>query len=438
MLRPNSSLRQGTIVALVALLLTVILGITAFALEGGYLIEMRRKTQAVADAAALAAAADLYEKYSTNAGTPTGTARTSATDTASANGFANDAAGDPGAAGTSKVEVRDNGTSPNTYKGGPNAGTVIPSGYVEVTVTKYLPRYFSSIWGSSVLPVTARAVARGKHSVFNNGVICLSPTDSPALKSNGNGAINVKDGDIIVNSSASGAAVTTGGATITVTGTGFTSYITGTATGGGFTPTPTTGVPPTPDPLAYLPEPAIPGTNGTMTATTTGKGKGGTTTTTMTPGYFASGVTIGTNDGDVIMEAGLYYFAQGFDMSGQGTCTGTGVTIFNAGTGSSQGIKIAGQGTMNISPPTAGVYQGVTIFQARASSAPVSITGNGSSNVSGTIYAAGADAKIEGNGDVSVSGQVIAYTATVGGNGTTNIDFNAPSAPGERIIQLVE
>src|SRR5947209_8142171 len=83
--------RRGTVVALVAICLTIILGVLALALDGGTMFAERRHAQAAADAAAMAAACDLYYNYWTNNGKdPSGTAAKSATDTAAANGYTSD------------------------------------------------------------------------------------------------------------------------------------------------------------------------------------------------------------------------------------------------------------------------------------------------------------------------------------------------------------
>src|ERR1700731_2387306 len=76
--------RRGTVSVLVAVCLTIMLGIVAIALDGGMLLTERRHAQAVADAAALAAASDLYLGNSVN------TAQQSALRSAAGNGYAND------------------------------------------------------------------------------------------------------------------------------------------------------------------------------------------------------------------------------------------------------------------------------------------------------------------------------------------------------------
>src|SRR5689334_20555266 len=123
--------RRGTVAVLTAVCLTVIIAVLAIALDGGSLLAERRHAQAAADAAAFAAACDLYDNYWINSGTdPNGTARTSALDTANANGYSNDGT-------TSVVTVN------IPPKGGDYVGR---TGYAEVIVQYYEGRSFSNIF----------------------------------------------------------------------------------------------------------------------------------------------------------------------------------------------------------------------------------------------------------------------------------------------------
>ena len=148
------STRRGMVTAQVALSLSALMAMLAVVADGGLLLVERRHAQATADAAALAAACDLYANWNTNNnnGTdPSGTALASALGVASANGYTNDGT-------TSTVTIN---ISPAKYSGGPNAGTALPAGYAEATVTSYQQRLFSGIFGSGAIPISARAVARG-------------------------------------------------------------------------------------------------------------------------------------------------------------------------------------------------------------------------------------------------------------------------------------
>src|SRR4051812_24323888 len=92
MSRPTSAAgarrRPAKVIVLVALCLVPLVGVLAIALEGGLLLDHRRHVQAAADAAAMAAASDLFANWNTNAGTdPQGSAAAKATAVAGDNGY---------------------------------------------------------------------------------------------------------------------------------------------------------------------------------------------------------------------------------------------------------------------------------------------------------------------------------------------------------------
>ena len=87
----KGEIRRGNVAVFVAVCMVVLLATLAVAVDGGTLLTQRRQGQAVADAAALAAAADLYDYYWSNSGKdPSDTAKASAIAYAAANGYAND------------------------------------------------------------------------------------------------------------------------------------------------------------------------------------------------------------------------------------------------------------------------------------------------------------------------------------------------------------
>lgn len=71
--------RHGGVTPLAVLSLSLLVGVVAVAVDGGSLMEARRHVQAAADAAALAAATDLFANYSSNQGSdPDDTAKAGA------------------------------------------------------------------------------------------------------------------------------------------------------------------------------------------------------------------------------------------------------------------------------------------------------------------------------------------------------------------------
>src|SRR5262245_42490702 len=224
--------RMGNIAALVACLLPALLGMMGFAIDGGMLFSERRHAQSVADAAALAASCILFDNYQSIRASNNGrynfnhatqsTARDAARSVAAANGYRNERTG---AASTSDVHVRFPGNFiyeasiyNNTTTDSTNYDGEIADGCVEVTVTFYHPRYFTSIWGSDVIRITCRAVAKGAFIAPQNGVIVTNYTAGQSLRDTGGGQIDVHGGSFIVDSNANSAAFDQGGGVINVVG----------------------------------------------------------------------------------------------------------------------------------------------------------------------------------------------------------------------------
>src|SRR4051794_27775073 len=120
-MRLNQEKRPGSVVVLVAVGLTVVVGFVAVAIEGGLGQHNRRLAQATADAAALAAASEIFANYPTLQGLDSGTAATKALAVATANGVPNDGV-------NSKVTVN------IPPKSGAFTGT---AGYAEVLIEIY-------------------------------------------------------------------------------------------------------------------------------------------------------------------------------------------------------------------------------------------------------------------------------------------------------------
>jgi hypothetical protein len=413
--------RHGAAAAQVAVCLTVLLAVMAVALDGGMLYAERRHAQEVADAAALAAAADLFQHYWPNAGTdPNGTAVASALSTAAANGYSND-----GTSSTVTVNLP------------PKSGLFVgKAGYVEVLVQGNQSRSFSGLWGSSSLPVTARAVARGFLAPSGVGLLVLGPSGTTvALK--GNATVNIQNGSVIVDSVGPNVFSFSGNSNNTnVTATEFglvsspgnlgasTDYFKGP---GGAAPTLNFNQPATPDPLANLPVPAVPASvqsTGNLTINSN---------TTLSPGLYQGDITIKGN-ANVTMSPGIYYVQGGFTTGGTGALTANGVFLY-----ATQAINLAGTGAVTWTPMSSGIYSGLSIFQSRTSTAGVTLVGNSGWNLQGTVYAPNALATLSGTSSSAVQGsQVIANTVSLNGNVTFNINGSGTKTATQRQFQLVE
>jgi Flp pilus assembly protein TadG len=440
MLKRQREPRRGHTMVLVVLCLVPIMGVVAVTVEGGLLLSDRRRAQRAADSAALAAATDFYTSWNKNAGAdPKGNAKTSALTTAAANGFDND-----GTNSTVTVHIP------------PQTGNFVgQKGYAEVIITYNQPRYFSRVWSSGSVPVTARSVARGTYQPASPGILILDQTDNNTLDVTSSGNVTVTNGGAIDVDSKSA----NGGATCTNTGNIVADTINlsdGTynhSNSGTLIGTINYNQPPTPDPLAGMPEPTQPALPNLPAATLTALGSNYSTnngvndsgnqgkTIDLYPGYYA-GIQVTGND-QIVLHAntdgtpGIYYIgSQGLSITNAGGITGSNVMLYSAGTGN---ISLTGSGSMTLSPPTSGTYQGITLFQERTSNKQINITAQGNMNMSGSFYAAAAKVSITGQGGYnnSIGSQWIAYEMSVTGSGSFNVSYNGLASPVRR-IQLVE
>lgn len=459
------SSRRGSVAVIVAVSLTAVIGVLALAIDAGMLFEDRRKCQAAADAAALAAASDLYDRYMGNNGVDTsGTARACALDEASRNGFNNNGT-------TNRVTVNIPPTQSENFNG--------LSGHAEVIVEMWQERAFARIWGTGRTRVVARAVARGAWTDLTTGIQALAPTGRAAYVTDGNAAFQLAgSASVIINSNDRYAAETNGNA---FAQTSNTMKVVGGWNGNfqdlsGVTQTPEAGRA-QPDPLDYIPEP-VPGTvltpqightqtttrynqdgiatgertksinlNGsnTLPANETTYWSNGNVKQTTVYNHYASlpAGTYNSNDltwsqwadvGEVVLGPGVHHILGngGFGISGQVSVRGEGIMIY------AEQLSITGQGTVTLSPMTAGVYAGITYFQKRSSTATSLVAGNGNSNIKGAIYNKNGLIDVQGNGDVSLAGQLIGNNIKGGGNGLTRILYDSVNTAKGKIVRLVE
>ncbi len=416
--------RKGTVVVVVAVSLIAILAIVALSLDGGMLLDKRRQAYSASDAAALAAANDMYANWWANKGTdPNGTAKAAALATAKANGYEH---------GVDDCTVTVN-IPPQS---GPFKGQTC---HTEVIISHSQPQYFSRVFGSDKVSYGARSVSRGRRGGISNAIICLDPVGKGALNAGGNGGITVQGAPIQVNSNSNEAMIANGNGTMTadkfLVGGGPIGYTT--PGGGSFTGPIVTYSEPIPDPLASVPPPDP---SKLVVQRTHKLQKSGNGTLNLQPGVYQGGISI--TGGTVNLAPGIYYMdGGGFSLGGQGALYGEGVLIYNAPQSTSDKIDIAGQGTVVLSPMTTGPYQGILLFQERTATAPVNISGSADAimSITGTFYAASAALSVSGNGtQQTIGSQYISYDLVLSGNGTYNCTWKPDLTPGTREILLVE
>jgi hypothetical protein len=104
--------------------------------------------------------------------------------------------------------------------------------------------------------------------------------------------------------------------------------------------------------------------------------------------------------------------------------------IYVTGTNSTS-VCLSGNTSVTLTPPTSGTYQGVVLFQDRASSSSIAISGNAVLNTTATEYAPGAKVTLSGNEDddnpvhTSLGSQWIVADLTLSGNAHFSITADA-------------
>ena len=268
--------------------------------------------------------------------------------------------------------------------------------------------------------------------VFNNvSTVVLRSDLCPGVRTQGSGSVTFS-GAVQVNSTCATSLAAGGSSSITALG-----QITSSGTGysGAITPTPSTGAPQTPDPLAGLAAPSFAGRPvrgvGTAAVPATFQTSG---TQTIQPGIYYGGINVHSGD-NVTMAPGIYVMAGGgFSMSSnrQGTSAAGGVMIYNTcavppaagvactltGLAGYGAISISANRAITMSAPTAATdptYTGIIVFQDRLSAQPVSVTAGATGLVDGLIYAPLATLSLSGNADLLHSQLIVGAVNLQGG-----------------------
>jgi len=387
----------GQAVVVVALALIVILAFLGLGLDLGYLRMKRRQIQKAADAAALAGSLELtYCGGTNNCSALTTAAQNALTE----NGFSSSTLATN--CGTSSDNLVITVNNPPCYLGAndPHNGD---ARYVEVVVSQVEPLMFTKVLGIASTTMKARAEAGLGNSSNCFYVLGSSGTD---LTVSGSVQLKVPGCGLYVNSNsttAPNAAVeVTGSSSITAASVNIVGHAatSGTST---ISPTPTTGVPPASDPLAYLSKPGY-------MACSTGVAQlsiGGITTQTLTPGNYCGGISIANSAvvtfspgnyvvangiqiggaAKVIFGAGTYVMeGGGFSVGNSGQATGSGVTVFLTGDSNfSYGpANFSGAAVVQLIAPTSGTYAGILFFQDSTATGTTSPTSGNTSNFGGS------------------------------------------------------
>jgi len=366
---------RGQLLPLFALLLIVLVGMATLGVDVGYWRYQQRVEQSAADAAAIAGADELNYPVAADWAT-------AAKNAASANGYADDA-------GVSTIVTATNPPTTGTYAG--NAAAV------QVVVSHKQPIFFSGAFGIAPQWINAQAVAVNT-STGRNCIYALGTSST---------AINVQGATITAPNCgiASNGGITLPGATVTASAIG---YVIGPYGNNGQSY-------PEAQPLAEVASvdqcPSIPGcaylkANPPHSGACLNANPQYATAQTMQPGRYCT--TLNVTGNSITFNPGVYEFDAGLNANAA-TVTGNGVTLYNGSTGQLE-IQSA---NINLSAPTSGNTQGVTLYQNAANTTEFIVQG-GTTTISGLMYFP--TANVESNGTTNTWSLLICLTLQVLGN----------------------
>ena len=400
---------RGQILVMAALLFTFLLGLVGLAMDGGFAHAQRRQTQNAADEAALAGANRLLEGGSIES------AISAAHDYVHANGF-------------NISESCPSICIPPLS--GPHAGD--PK-FVEVTVEDQPTTFFIHTLLPGGSTVRARGVAGFPLFPKPYALIVLDLNDCLAFRMGGSASMAIVGGGIMVNSDCQSFAFRkTGSGDLLVDGSIDVAGGVDCCGSGSVSPSPNANRPWTViDPLALLvaPDPAaypVQGAGTAATPVTWLHDSGGDLT--LSPGTYYGGFSSNCSC-TITLQPGVYVMAGGgFTKSGGANFVGDGVTIYvtenptnPTGNGGPEPFKLTGSGVLDLSPPTSGIYQGITLWQDVAITDDFKMTGS-NDLISGILYAPGAQLDISGNSQFGTV-QIVVNGFELSGNAPLDLTY---------------
>jgi len=354
--------QRGAIVGMVAVLTSGV-AVGALVVDGSRIYVERARLQGAADAAALAASAHLPDVDA---------ARAAALDYAERNSDAD-------------VVVNENDIVIGTWDD--DSGQLTNNGgkadAVSVRVRRSddrgnpLTMTLARAIGFTSVDIEARAIAGLSGITSPMCMLVLDPHGSRAVHMNGPGDVRAEGCSVRVNSDRADAVRINGPGSIHADKI----CITGNYQGGSYDPSPETGCPPTPDPLAEREPPEVGSCDhhGT-TSIETG-------THTIDPGVYCGGLTV-TGNARVTLNPGIYVIKDGpLRFRGGGAVVDArGVGFYL--TGADSALDMAGTPELVFSPPADGPMEGISIFHDRDADPSIehSLAGTPDMTFEGTIY----------------------------------------------------
>ena len=334
------------------------------------------------------------------------------------------------------------GTAPTGVEMSAGSGPAAPTAphvgvryWVTARAWQRLPQLFSAVLGHRTMTVAARATA----GLFIDGesacLYVLDPAARSAFAASGGAIVTATGCDLYVASRDSEAMGVSGGARVSADAIQVVGWYRQTGAGSSISPEPVKASVAEEDPFAQLPAPDMGGCDHD------GWHISGEAAATLEPGVYCGGITIGS-DAAVTMKPGTYILnGGGMTVSGQATLSGTGVTIFNTGQGSSPaGVKFTGGGEIHLSAPDAGTYKGILFYQDRAMrDQPESDFAGGSAmHLNGSVYIPNAGIRFAGGSDADFTALVVRTVSFTGNSQFKPDPSGAHTGLARRTVALIE
>jgi len=397
---------SGSYVVMTALLTPVMIGSVGLGIDYGQWLYTQQTMQAAADSAAVSAA------------TSGSNIAVEAEGVAATYGFIKDSGG---------VTMAVN----QPPQSGSHTGS---SNAVEVIIHSIQTPQFSALLSAQPFTITVRSVAVATPGT--GCVLALNPNASGAVTTQGSSTTNLSGCNLYVDSNDSAAVTAGGSSSLTALSVGAVGGVSGasniTTTGGIHT-----GVASLSDPYASTSFGSYSGC--TQKNYSTNKDD------EITQGVYCGGISVKAG-ATLKLDPGIYYLDQGsLSIEGNGTLTGTGVTlVFTSSTGKNYATaSIASNANINLTAPTTGPTAGIALFGDRnmPEGTTFKLTGGSTQSFGGAIYLPKAALTYTGGsgGDTGCT-QIIADTVTFTGNSgmAVNCTGFGTKAIGSSTAQLVE
>lgn len=379
------------VMPLLAVGILAMFAMAGLVLEAGNVYMEKTKIQHAADAAALAAVREIQKNGNAYAVAV-------ANSTSAANGYTH-------GANNTTVAV-------NIPPGG-SGSFASDSNYVRVTITRSVATNLAQVVGVTALAASGSAVGGPAPFALPCVLAMPDPINSTGVELGGSSSLVGSGCGFAVRSTHSKAIKVGGSATASA---GEIRLGTGAGWEGSVNPTPTFADPASnifKDPFAgNLPAPALTTCKTPIpTANFQPDSPGGTVT-------YCSDVEI--KDSNATFQPGIYIFDnKKLKLSGSGSMSGSGIFLYFAGKDAQ--IELVGSGSIDISAPTSGTYQGTLMWQDAISTKKATLKGGTTMNLNGISYFPSAEVELTGGSGSTQVGAVIARQVTTKGSSTINM-----------------